>query len=225
MRPPRLDPRGLGATAGGQALRGATALVAALRPARKPLHPRGDVVRAALTRFGGGLGTGVPWLEEPGEDAVQVRLSRAVGLPGFLPDIHGLALRVPTPLGYGDVLLASTGTGRLTRFVLTVAHEPGARPMSTLLPYRTPSGAVLLGATQDGPGRWSLAAASPQGPWRPFADLVLSDETGDADVSFDPVRNTIPGLEVAGWVRRLREPSYRTARRSRSAEPVTGQVR
>lgn len=225
LRPPELDPRTLGAAAGGQALRGATALVAALRPARKPLHPRGDVVRATLTRFGARPATCVPWLDEPGEDWVQLRVSRAVGLPRFLPDIHGMALRVPTPKGYGDVLLASTGTGRLTRFVLTAAHEPGGRPMSTLLPYRTPSGAVLLGATEVGPGRWSLAVASPQGPWRPFADLVRSDETGDADVSFDPVRNTIPGLEVAGWVRRLREPSYRTARRSRSAGPTPDQVR
>lgn len=206
-------------------LRGATALVAALRPARKPLHPRGDVVRATLTRSGARPGTGVPWLDQDGEDVVQVRVSRAVGLPRLLPDIHGMALRVPTPEGYGDVLLASTGTGRLTRFVLTAAHEPGGRPMSTLLPYRTPSGPVLLGATEVGPGRWTLTVASPQGPWRPFAHLVLSADTGDADVSFDPVRNTIPGLEVAGWVRRLREPSYRTARRSRADQPVIGQVR
>lgn len=222
---PTLDPRALGATAGGQLLRAATALTAAVRSARKPLHPRGEVVRATLTRFGAEPGTGVPWLDEPGEDTVQVRLSRAVGLPRFLPDIHGLALRVPTPQGYGDLLLASTGTGRVTRFVLTAAHEAGGRPMSTLLPYRSPAGSVLLGATEDAAGRWTLAVASPRGPWRPFANLALSDGAGESDLSFDPVRNTVPGLEVHDWVRRLREPAYRTARRSRTDVPVPDQVR
>jgi hypothetical protein len=35
-------------------------------------------------------------------------------------------------------------------------------------------------------------------------------------VSFDPVRNVLPGLAPYDWVRRLREPAYLTARRSRS---------
>jgi hypothetical protein len=64
------------------------------------------------------------------------------------------------------------------------------------------------------PLAWALRA----GPWHPFADLTL-DETpvdeADAPVSFDPLRNVLPGLENYGWVRRLREPSYATARRSR----------
>lgn len=222
---PALDPRALAATAGGQLLRGVIALTTAVRPARKPLHPRGRLVRATLTRFGADPGTGVSWLDGPGEDSVQVRISRAVGLPRFLPDIHGLAVRVPTAHGYGDLLLASTGTGRVSRFVLTAAHEAGGRPMSTLLPYRTPAGPVLLGATEDAPGRWQLAVASPRGPWRPFASLGLTDSADDSDLSFDPVRNTIPGLEVADWVRRLREPAYRTARLSRSDAPIPDQVR
>ena len=61
----------------------------------------------------------------------------------------------------------------------------------------------------------------------PFTYALRSSEGGvlPADVSFDPVRNTIPGLEVSDWVRRLREPSYRTARLSRADEPPTHQVR
>ncbi len=219
------DSRALVAAAGGQVLRAATAAMAAVRPASKPLHPRGDVIRGTLTRSGATPATGVPWLDEPGRDSVQARLSRAVGLPRFLPDIHGLALRVPTPTGFGDVLLASTGTGRATRFVLTVAREPGGRPMTTLLPYRAPAGAVLLGAHEEAHGRWELVVASLRGPWRSFGVLELPDEGEDASVSFDPVRNTIPGLEVDDWVRRLREPAYRTARRTRADEPPTPQVR
>ena len=45
-----------------------------------------------------------------------------------------------------SLLLASTGLGRLTRFTLTAARSPYRRPLTTLLPYRTPAGAVLLSA-------------------------------------------------------------------------------
>lgn len=38
----------------------------------------------------------------------------------------------------------------------------------------------------------------------------------DADVSFDPVTNRLPGLEQYDAVQRLREPAYRTARAARS---------
>jgi hypothetical protein len=222
---PTPDLRALGATAGGQLLRTATALVAAARSAAKPLHPRGDLVRGTLSRSGALPPTGVPWLDDPGEDDVLVRVSRAVGLPSAVPDIHGLALRVPTAHGYGDVLLASTGTGRATRFVLTAARRPGGRPMTTLLPYRTPAGPVLLAATEESPGRWALAVASPQGAWRRFATLTLSEAREESDVSFDPVRNTVPGLEAPDWVCRLREPAYRTARRSRPDRPTADHVR
>lgn len=207
---------------GGQVLRAATAGLAAARPAGKPLHPRGSVVQGRLHRFGAAPATGVRWLDEPGQDAVLARVSRAVGLPAALPDIHGLALRVPGEQGPGDLLLASTGLGRLTRFVLSATHGPGGRPMTTLLPYRTPTGPVLLGARLAGPSRWELAVASPWGSWRRFADLELDQEPGrDQAVSFDPVRHEVPGLRTYPWVRLLREPSYRTARRSRADDAPT----
>ena len=33
---------------------------------------------------------------------------------------------------------------------------------------------------------------------------------------FDPVQHPLPDLAFPGWVRRLREPAYRSARRSRA---------
>jgi len=158
---------------------------------------------------------------------VLVRRSRALGLPTGLPDIHGLAVRVPLDGGgHGDLLLATTGRGRLTRFVLTAGRTPYSRPMTTLLTYRTPSGPTLLAAVSRSEHHYELAYASPGGAWHPFADLVLSATAGpDALVSFDPVRNTLPGLENYDWVRRLREPAYGTARlsrrRDRRREPAT----
>lgn len=207
-------------SAGGQVLRAATGIVA-VRPADKPLHPRGSVVRGSLHRFGAAERTGVAWLDQAGDDEVVVRLSRAVGLPSPLPDIVGLAVRVPTGGGrHGDLLLASTGLGRLTRFTLTAARSPYARPLTTLLPYRTPSGAVLLSAAFRDETTIGFAWATGSGRWHHFAELVLhEDPVDEADrlVSFDPVRNTLPGLENYDWVRRLRAPAYATARRSRGS--------
>lgn len=188
-----------------------------VRPALKPLHPRGEVVTGRLRRLGASPSTGVPWLDGQGSDRVLVRASRAVGLPDGFPDIHGLAIRVPVEGGgHGDLLLATTGTGRLSRFVLTPGRRAESRPLTTLLPYRTPAGPLMLGAVARDEHRYEIAFAPASGTWHPFAELTLSTEPGgDPLMSFDPVRNTLPGLENYDWVRRLREPAYATARRSR----------
>jgi hypothetical protein len=207
-------------SAGGQVLSAATRVIA-VRPAAKPLHPRGSVVGGTLHRFGAEDNAGAAWLDQAGDDQVLVRQSRAVGLPAPGPDIFGLAIRVPTEGGrHGDLLFASTGLGRLTRFTLTPARSPYGRPMTTLLPYRAPVGAVLLSAVFHDEHKVALAWAIGAGAWHPFAELLLhEDPAGEADMrlSFDPVRNLLPGLETYEWVQRLREPAYISARRSRRA--------
>lgn len=210
--------RSAGSSAAGQALATATRSLAAVRPAAKPLHPRGELVRGRLYRHGLWPATDVAWLDEPGEDDVVVRLSRAIGLPGALPDIHGLAVRIPVGDGsHGDLLFASTGWGRFSRFLLTASRSPQGRPMTTLLPYRTPSGAVVVGARANGAESFELSCAAYDGEWRVFADLRLSSRPADdGDISFDPVQHQLPGLEQYPAVERLREPSYRRARDSRS---------
>lgn len=197
-------------------LAAATRTLALLRPADKPLHPDGVVLVGRLDRQGSTTPTGVAWLDEPGHDEVVVRLSRAVGLPRSLPDIHGLAVRVPSAQGPGDLLLASTGWGRLGRFVLTFGRRPSSRPLTSLLPYRTDAGAVLIGARSVGNGTYELAWAPYDGDWVVFATLVVTErEAADQEVSFDAVLNQIPGLTQYPTVVRLREPAYGRARRSR----------
>jgi hypothetical protein len=207
------------ATVSGSALAGVTRAVAAVRTSAKPLHPRGHVVRGTLRRTGGGRPsrlTGVTWLDEPGVDDVLVRRSRAVGWPSLLPDVHGLAMRVDLGSGHGDLLFATTGLGRLTRFLLAPGWD-ATRPMTTLLPYRSPSGALVLAIRPCGEGRYELAHASAAGVWYRFAELELSTTSGpDPLVSFDPVLHQLPGLAPYSWVERLREPAYLTARRTRS---------
>jgi hypothetical protein len=197
-------------------LAAATQTIALLRPARKPLHPDGELLRGRVHRHGSDPAAGVPWLDDAGEDEVLVRLSRAIGLPAALPDIHGLAIRVPSADGPADLLLASTGWGRLGRFVLTFAREPESRPLTSLLPYRTASGPVLVGARALSPSGYALSWSPAGGEWRSFATLELSGEIATEEhVSFDPVVNQLPGLAQYPVVIRLREPSYTRARRSR----------
>ncbi|MEI5674949.1 MULTISPECIES: hypothetical protein [unclassified Nocardioides] len=207
------------ASAGGAVLATATRAVAALRPARKPLHPRGVVRAGRVFRSGSIEPTGVAWIDQVGEDDVDVRLSRAIGLPAALPDIHGLAIRVHAADGDADLLLASTGFGRLTRFMLTASRSPLRRPLTTLLPYDTDSGPVLLGAEAIGADTYSISWSRPAGDWVTFGVLRLAGPLDDGTTpSFDPVRRQVPGLRQYPSVTRLREPAYLRARRSRSAD-------
>ena len=211
----------LAASTTGGALAGATRVLSWSRGSLKPLHPAGDVVIGRLVRSGGRELSGVPWLDASRTDEVLVRFSRAIGFPTPLPDIHGIALRVPAGDRFADLLLASTGLGRLTRFLLTPSGAPGSRPYTTLLPYRGPRGPLFLGARvvadlrRPGPAGPALELmwSAGLGTWHEFARLDLSETAGpDPTISFDPIKNPLPGLGIYGWVRRLREPAYRAAR-------------
>jgi hypothetical protein len=179
----------------------------------------------ALVRQGSSS-SGVHWLDEPGNDSAVVRLSRAVGLPGGWPDVHGLAFRALGDDGStADVLLATTGAGPVGRFVLRVGRKPDAMFFGSLLPYRTAAGPVSLGAVQRDDSSWHLLWAVGRKAWTPFARLVLWERTPAEDISFDPVLNRPPGLEQYDALAQLRLPAYRTARRARGdsiPEPVPG---
>jgi hypothetical protein len=204
----------------GKALEGVFAAAARIRPARKPLHPRGLLHTVTIERVGLPDGIGVPWIDESGTSTGLARVSRAIGIPGALPDIYGLSLRLPLDGGaHADILFATTGLGRLSRFVLFPARHAGQRAYSTLLPYRTASGPVVLAAvpTRTDGLTFELAFASLGGAWQPFARMILTEATSDDSPSFDPVLNQLPGLGSYGWAAALREGAYRAARRSRSA--------
>ncbi len=165
--------------------------------------------------------TGVAWLDEAGTDHVAVRFSRSLGLPAPRPDILGMALRIATQPGqFGDVLLATTGTGLLGRYVLLPTRRYGLRAYTSLFPYRTLAGPLLLAAipTAGSPRQYELAYARPTGPWLPFATLEITQTTyrgHDVDLSFDPVLNVVPGLETYDWAAQLRRFSYAASRRAR----------
>ncbi|MGY1806612.1 phosphodiesterase [Blastococcus sp. SYSU D00669] len=185
----------------------------------KPMHPRGVVFDGELERGTGTEPFGVPWLDEPARDRVVVRLSRGAGLPPALPDLLGLAVRIPD--GPVDLLLSTTGTAPLLRLLPTVRRDPAAA-YTSIMGYRSDAGTLRLAAFPDGGSRrFTLAAARGQGPWRLFGRLALAAPRAplDPDVRFDAVRHPPHGLLPDGPMARFRAPAYAAARAGRDAPP------
>ncbi|SFF57306.1 phosphodiesterase [Blastococcus tunisiensis] len=209
----------------------------------KPMHPRGVVLDAVLERHGSTVPWGVPWLDDPATEAALVRLSRGAGLPAPLPDLLGLAVRVPGGTEPVDLLLSTTGSGPLTR-MLPVLRRDGAAVHSSIMGYRSAAGTLRLAAfpeagqllseprpLADEVARrdrcFTLAAARGGGSWQPFARLRLTAPRPplDPDVAFDAVRHPPPGLVPDGPLAGFRAPAYaraRAARRSASGAEGPG---
>ena len=204
---------------------------------RRVFHPLGVLASGHIERTATAR-RGLPI--ESGE--VLGRVSKAIGVPGDLPDLIGLAWRMPTHANSAtpwDVLMVSTGDGLLARFGLQPTRSWTGTTLSTLMPLRHQDGwwwlkAQLLTKVPDGLSLEALGAeiedsgivfdiqqAHGTGSFEPLATLTLSatiptDE--DHDVSFDPTRNTIPGVELGPqWLTALRERAYLRSREGRHA--------
>jgi hypothetical protein len=200
----------------------------------KPMHPRGAVFDAVLERRGEATPWGIPWLDAVATDPAVVRLSRGAGLPAPLPDLLGMAVRLPGANAPVDVLLSTTGRGRIAR-LLPVPRRDTAAVYSSIMAYRSDSGPVRLAAlpeADDVPSdpqplagdvsrhglRFTLAAARGLGPWQPFATLTLTAPVPalDPDVRFDAVQNPPPGMVPDGPMACFRAPAYARARVART---------
>lgn len=171
------------------------------------------------------------------ESEAVVRLSRSLGLPEWLPDPCGLALRIPDAYGPGrhqDLLLVSSSRAPVARHAISPARGFLDRPYSTLLPYRLRGRLIVIGAQRSGSGgrgpklaelrgrdvgglSFDLTVAHPGGAWRKVARLSLEKRLGDAEterLDLDPT-NTGGDLELAGFLNRLRGPSYRASQAGR----------
>lgn len=209
----------LAAGAAGHALAWGLGTVARLRRG-KPLHPRGEISRAVLEVTDPVPGAGA-FLGSRGRHAGLARRATAMGLPAPLPDIDGLALRLVVDERDADLLLASTGTGRWTQHLLAPHRSGAVVPLTTLFPFETGAGRVVLGlfpVTDDGDDHgpaYDVRASISSGPWRPVGHLTLEPMPAEDQpaLRFDPVRNTPPGLTTHPVIVRLRDPAYVAARR------------
>lgn len=214
------------------------AVVARLRRGRA-LHPVGASWEATVHPVG--EGRDLPFLADhplPG----LVRLSKGGGLPAPVPDVHGLSLRlldVDGPGRHQDLLLASAGRAVGLRHLLVPTRGVDRCGYSSLAPYRLRGrqvllGGRLLGGRRDVPLRldrvatavadegvaFELSVATLRGPWRPIAQVELTrrlSAEASRRLRFDPW-HTVPGLQPAGWLNRLRGPAYRGSRRTATSE-------
>lgn len=207
---------------------------AALR-GRKLFHPQGILSEGRLERVAP-PGQGLPLASGP----VTARMSRAVGLPGPLPDIGGLAWRMAAgddDARPWDLLLASTVHGPLGRVLLRPITSWSNVVFSTLMPLRYADQAwwlrarIVTAIDDHGLGldvldrhiaggglELEVDQAPGTGEFQPLARLTLQ-RVVPGDVSFDPVRHVPPEVRlIPEWLTGLRRTAYQRSRRGRDAE-------
>ncbi|HVF51979.1 MAG TPA: hypothetical protein VNC78_00050 [Actinomycetota bacterium] len=159
------------------------------------------------------------------------RISRGAGFPEPLPDVFGLAVKIPD-IGQ-DLLLVTSGEDAATRHMLIATTGACSRPYSSVLPYELDGKLIVFGARPDVSLKGvpdqlgDMASLARGGSLRfdltvggagtsetvVFASLTLEEEL-DEDVSFNPW-NTVPGLKPAGALNRLRRETYESSQAAR----------
>ena len=171
------------------------------------------------------------------------RVSKGIGLPGGLPDIIGLAIRIP-PQPFAatswDILMAPAGSGLLTRFALRPVTSWHAS-MSSLMPLRYEGKYWWVRSTMtselDANGlslddvadqihrsgvEYLLDQAAGADDFQPLARVRFDDVVSAGpsnDVDFDPTIHSAPGVKLAPeWLTDIRRRAYDRSREGRHAE-------
>lgn len=211
-------------------------LASRLRGARA-FHPRGVVLHATwrpAPAAGPLRGSPLVAAERP----ALLRLSHGAGLPPALPDVLGWAIKVLDVYGPGrdqDLLLASTGRGRLGRHLLRPGRDLARATLSSLLPYEVadagratvvargvPGAAPVTYAEllRAGPGRLPAYEVRFGGHDGPLLATVRPGDAADQELGeaarFEPW-HTGPQLRPVGWLNRLRAPAYAASQAGRGA--------
>ena len=201
---------------------------------RRLFHPDGVLAEGILERTAP-RGEGLPI----NSCDVIARVSKGLGLRGALPDIAGLAWRIPPPpdlrsCSPWDVLLASTLAG--TRVVLGPAKSWSGATFSSIMPLRFNGGIwwlrARLASDIDTAGlpldairdqidsaalEFAIEQAAGRGTFAPLARLTLRhlDPSCD-DIAFDPTMHSDPEVElVPHWLSDFRRMAYRRSREAR----------
>lgn len=200
---------------------------------RRFFHPVGVLAEGTLERLApAGEGLPIPSGEVIG------RVSKGVGLPGGLPDVAGVAWRMPQPSEPTpwDVLLASTVRSRL--LLAPIVGWSGAT-FSSLMPLRYDGGVwwvrARLATAIDSPGvaletirsrigstglEFDIEQAAGTGDFLPLARLTLHTRAENVgDIAFDPTVHSHPDVQLMpGWLTGFRRAAYRRSRQGRDAE-------
>ncbi|MFC7403345.1 hypothetical protein [Citricoccus sp. GCM10030269] len=144
-----------------------------------------------------------------------------------LPDIIGLALRIPgggPNGGPADLLFASTGTGRFTRYILQFHTSATAGALTTMLPLTGPEGHIVFRLDPEPQNHYRLSFSRNSEPWLALGWVSLESPRepprrsnlpagpDDAQLRFRPVAQPPADLAVPTWLRAVRSPAYGIAR-------------
>lgn len=199
----------------------------------RPFHPRGVCFEGTVRATGS---PAFPAFVSDRPRRVLVRLSKAAGLPSYVPDVLGLAIRVEHAYGqerHQDLLLVTSGRWPGARHLLMPARGYDRRGYSSLLAYRHGNRLVLVGARYAGPRRarplrltdlgdsadglrFVLLLAGLAGSWTPVAGVMLGRRLSDEAsmrLRFDPW-NAAPSFRPVGPLNHLRAAAYRASRHS-----------
>lgn len=190
------------------------------------IHAKGMTLHARLT-VPASAGTGAPLFDEPRTWPALVRLSRSVGLPERLPDVLGIAIRVPDAYGPDtrqDLLMSSAVRAPVLRHLPLPRFDLLGATYSSLTPYEIGTERGVLWAVPEGeapstrdvqelPGRGDgtrlvLQLVSSTREPRTLAVVELAGEApGGREIRFAPL-NTGGGIRPVGWLQDLRRSAY-----------------
>ena len=209
---------------------------------KRVFHPDGVAYRATLTLLpAGDIYAMLDFAAGSSRDAV-VRFSRGIGLPESMPDVLGVAVKLPGLVGPGadqDFLLVTSSEGPVMQNLLLPARGFFRGNYSTVLPYRDPAAdrQILFGARPD-PGLVGLpdatfsdvAAAAASGRlrfdfttarigerWRKAGSLVVTNKLDHDEAErlrFNPW-NSHPDLVPAGPLNTWRKSAYVKSQKAR----------
>ncbi|MGV0790500.1 phosphodiesterase [Mycolicibacterium sp. XJ1819] len=204
---------------------------------RRLFHPAGVLAEGVLDRVAP-PDEGLPMTSCD----VIARVSKGVGLPGAVPDVAGLAWRIPPPqdlssCGPWDVLLASTIADN--RFLLAPVASWSDLSLSSLMPLRyrgtswwvrarlvsevDAAGLSVEGIAEQIASRgvvFDVEQAAGSGEFLPLARLTLRFvDPSRQDIAFDPVLHSHDDVELAPrWLREFRRAAYLRSRQGRAGD-------
>ena len=209
----------------------------------KAAHPAGTVYEAVLRVDGGAhVPPAATLLATPAEHRAVVRFSRSLGLPPRLPDLFGIAIRLPDVHGGGrhqDLLMVTSVDAPLLHHIFIPVTDPQQAPYSSSLAYRSGGKRFLVGVqpvagSPRPPGRtvdeklqlaaatgelhFALSIASLTGRFAPVGELRVGQRLPDDlnGIHFNPW-NTGGGLVPAGVLNRLRAYAYPASQEGRDS--------
>lgn len=184
------------------------------------IHAKGHAHNARLTLLSAARELDVPLTRHREVYDVVVRFSRGAGLPDLLPDVLGLAVRIPDADGAGgvqDLMLTTGAGGGWARRLLVPRRDYLGSTYTSLISYEVGGRDLLVGAL-PADGGFELATAAGSGPWTPFARLVVGSrlpEDQGQSLGFE-ITHDAGGFRIGGRWRTARAGAYRAARSAES---------